>query len=961
MSTTGTDERVSADRHLLEDLVRAALRRSAEDGWDVRHRPPWTYVALRQAGTRDQGWKLHVSATPLSAPVVLARAAEVLVRHRCPFKFAATFADLTGLLSRNVHRGSAGKFITVYPPDDEAAAAIAEDLHRATYGLPGPPVLSDRAYRPDSLVHYRYGVFSARSVLDNDGVYSSPLTAPDGACLVDRRNAWYSPPEWAACPFESGRAPVRTAAPEAVELAGRFVVRQAIRHGAKGGVFLAEDRLSGAQVVIKQARPHISATLQGQDERDRLRHEADMLDLFGPLGVTSRKVALFTQGDNVFLAQEHLDGAVLTAWAEQARAADPDGWPHVALTAVRALTGLVAAVHERGFVLRDLTPNNVIAGPDGSCRLVDLEMAAVPGTPVTKAYTAGYAPPEQVRGPMYGPAAGAAADLYALGATVLHLATACRPLLGSDDPSAGRSWDTRVRGLVEVATEGDAVASALRPMILGLMRENPARRWDLRRVGAFLDDLGPLPAAAPDTTPRDATAAGRGTTAAGQGATAAGVGRRLSVAGQERLLRDGIAHTLRRMDRDPGARRLWPVSGFGETADPCAVQYGSAGVLALLASVLNTSDLDTPNLVTPNLGTADLGTQVLGTGEVGRGEVAAALRHGAAWTLRRLGSEARPSPGLHFGRAGIAWGLYEAGRALGDDALRTTGTDLALTLPTSWPNPDVCHGLAGTGLALLHLWRATGDERFRERAAHCADALLASAERTPGAVLWPIPERFPSALAGAVHYGFAHGVAGIGTFLLSAAAPGGDEYLETALLAGRTLLAAAQRTGAAAWWPEFPGGGVRMTHWCSGSSGVGSFLLRLHSVTGEPDFLDAAKAAAVAVRGSRLSSGTAACHGLAGDGQFLLDMAGLLGDEDYRAQAAELAACLEARAVLRDGLLVVPDENGDTVSFGWNTGLAGVLDFLLRLRHGGPRPWTADVPAPEPALEPAPAPAPAGS
>ncbi|MEV3986343.1 hypothetical protein [Nonomuraea sp. NPDC049758] len=553
----------------------------------------------------------------------------------------------------------------VYPPDDEAATAIAEDLHRATYGLPGPPVLSDRAYRPGSLVHYRYGVFSARSVLDNDGVYSSPLTDPDGACLVDRRNAWYSPPEWAACPFESGRAPVRTAAPEAVELDGRFVVRQAIRHGAKGGVFLAEDRLSGAQVVIKQARPHISATLQGQDERDRLRHEADMLDLFGPLGVTSRKVALFTQGDNVFLAQEHLDGAVLTAWAEQARAADPDGWPHVALTAVRALTGLVAAVHERGFVLRDLTPNNVIAGPDGSCRLVDLEMAAVPGTPVTKAFTAGYAPPEQVRGPMYGPAAGPEADLYALGATVLHLATACRPLLGSDDPSAGRSWDTRVRGLVEVATEGDAVASALRPMLLGLMRENPARRWDLRRIGTFLDDLEPLPASAPNPQPRPATATG--------GA------RRLSVAGQERLLRDGVAHTLRRMDRDPGARRLWPVSGFGETADPCAVQYGSAGVLALLASVLNTSDLDTSDL-----DTADLDTPVLGTGEVGRGDVVAALRHAAAWTLRRLGSEARPSPGLHFGRAGIAWGLYEAGRALGDDALRTAGTDLALTLPTSW-------------------------------------------------------------------------------------------------------------------------------------------------------------------------------------------------------------------------------------------------------------------------------------
>ncbi len=49
--------------------------------------------------------------------------------------------------------------------------------------------------------------------------------------------------------------------------------------------------------------------------------------------------------------------------------------------------------------------------------------------------------------------------------------------------------------------------------------------------------------------------------------------------------------------------------------------------------------------------------------------------------------------------------------------------------------------------------------------------------------------------------------------------------------------------------------------------------------------------------------------------------------------------------MIRDGLLVVPDENLTDVTVGWNTGLAGVLDFLHRLRHGGPRPWMADTPA----------------
>ncbi|MEV4379723.1 class IV lanthionine synthetase LanL [Streptosporangium sp. NPDC049644] len=906
---------MSADSHLLEDIVRGALRRQANrsdadpvaDGErGIRRNKPWTYITPAKSAGRAQGWKLHVSATQLSAPVVLARVAEVLVRHRCPFKFASSFDDLAALLSRGVDRGSMGKFITVYPPDDETAVAIAEELHAVTYGLPGPPVLSDRAYRPGSLVHYRYGVFSAPGVLDNDGSYTSRLIAPDGTGVTDQRNAWYSPPEWAVCPFDSGQTPARTTPPEAVLLADRFVVRQAIRHNAKGGVFLAEDRLCGGQVVIKQARKHLGSTLQGRDERDQLRHEAHMLDLFGPLSITSRKVDLFEQGDNLFLAQEHLEGTVLSAWAGEGRLTDPGRRQDTTVTVVRCLTALVDVVHQQGYVLRDLTPNNVMVGDDGDCRLIDLEMAAVPGTSVSKAYTPGFAPPEQVTAPKYAPAPGVEVDLYALGSTVLFLATACQPMLADDEPRDARPWDSRVEALVSVATVGNPVAEALAPMILGLMRENPARRWNLRRVQEFLDKL--------DTEPRPFTTDV--------------TDHRLSVVEQDRLLHDGIAYTLRRMNRDAvddptGRGHLWPTSGFGEKADPCAVQYGSAGVLTLLSSLL-----DSPS-----------GTQT-GLPEPWRADVTVGLKDAADWTLRRLSSEERPSPGLYFGRAGIAWGLHEAGRALGDHELRVAGIDLALGLPVTWPNPDVCHGLAGTGLALLHFWHATGDDRFRDMAGRCADDLLAAAERTPTTVLWPIPKDFPSSLAGVVHYGFAHGVAGIASFLLAAGVGlGRDDCLETASLGGRTLLAAADHIADSVWWAGSPGGSGRLPHWCNGSSGIGTFLVRLYHATGEDRLLEAARGAAAAVHASRLSSGTAACHGLAGDGQFLLDMAALLGEPAYHAQAEELAACLWTRAVMRDGLLVVPNENGTEVSFGWNTGLAGVLDFLRRLRHGGARSW----------------------
>lgn len=69
---------------------------------------------------------------------------------------------------------------------------------------------------------------------------------------------------------------------------------------------------------------------------------------------------------------------------------DPEAVRH---TAAR-LAGLVAAVHREGVVIRDLTPANVLVLPDGGLRLVDLELAGVPGEDVVSGGSPGYAAPE---------------------------------------------------------------------------------------------------------------------------------------------------------------------------------------------------------------------------------------------------------------------------------------------------------------------------------------------------------------------------------------------------------------------------------------------------------------------------------------------------------------------------------------------------------------------------------------
>jgi lantibiotic modifying enzyme len=249
-------------------------------------------------------------------------------------------------------------------------------------------------------------------------------------------------------------------------------------------------------------------------------------------------------------------------------------------------------------------------------------------------------------------------------------------------------------------------------------------------------------------------------------------------------------------------------------------------------------------------------------------------------------------------------------------------------------------------MAQLHFWQASGDESFASRVQECADGLLKTATWRGGGVYWPIPADFDSALAGLTHYGFAHGIAGIGSFLLAAGvATNDDRYLQMAAAAGRTLTAAVCWDGERAWWPTGqepdPSEPIRMPHWCSGSSGVGTFLIRLWLATGEDQYREQADGAAHAVRDNRWHMTSTYCHGLAGDGQFLLDLADLLDEPRYHAWAEELATCLHARAACHDGRLVVPDASGE-VTAGYGSGMAGMLSFLLRLRHGGPRPWMID-------------------
>ncbi|MEU2869686.1 class IV lanthionine synthetase LanL [Streptomyces olivoreticuli] len=910
-------------------IVRSALG-GRGGAWEIRSGGFWTTALPPRHVPREQGWKLHVSASSAVGADLLSRVVAVAAEQWCAFKCASGPEALRSVNSRNCERGSAGKFITLYPTDDDRLAAVADAVHRATAGLPGPVVLSDRPYRPGSRVHYRYGGFTGRAGLSPDGIYRTMLTAPDGSRVEDVRGPRFAPPPWATDPLAGPSAPAadsRRAEPT-VTLAGRgrYTLVSAIRRAAKGGVFLGTDPSTGEEVVVKQACAHIEVDSSGRDACAALRHEAGMLARLAPYGPVPRPLELVERDGQVFLVLEKVPGLTLADWVA-ARLADgsaPDGpgvpWP-LAGPLAHALTRCVWTVHEAGVVLGDLTPGNVMVRPDGTPRVIDLELAACPGDRVGRAGTPGYAAPGRAAavGGEVLPAGGAIADprddLFALGGLLFLLATGHDPPPPDEEGGVPRGW------LALAALSGET-ARRLAPLVTGLRRTDPARRTTLRRAMTLLDG---------GDAPRRAPARGGGLPSPG----AAPVPAPADDALLDRLLADGVAH-LAATARPGRADRLWPTTPNGLRTDPCNVQHGAGGVLAVLARVAATTAA--PEAVRSTARTTAL--------------------MAADWIVRRLAEDRdeQPLPGLHFGRSGTAWALLDAagmpadpaGEARGAvapdaDALARCAQGLGDRIPVRWPNPDVCHGVAGGGF--LHL-----RTRNTEAADACAQRLLATARPSPSGPLWPVPKGFDSAFAGTAHLGYAHGAAGVGAFLLAAAGATGDRaYRDAAVRAGGTLAATARRDAArpgGAWWPRSADDPphVRRVHWCSGSSGVGTFLVRLWQATGDESARDLAVAAGEAVLRARWHGTTAACHGLAGDGEFLLDLARATGSARFLAGARAFAALLAARAATRNGLLVTWDETGRGHGAGHGDGTSGALAFVLRLRHGGPRLWADPVP-----------------
>ena len=302
---------------------------------------------------------------------------------------------------------------------------------------------------------------------------------------------------------------------------GNFSIGRVLGRGGFGITYLGADLRRGHPVAIKEFFPAganrqglsviAPATFGGADFQaalGRFLEEGQILARFQHPGIVN-VYGVFRENATAYMAMEYLRGATLAGRLEGHGRSLPEA---ELLAITQALVDALEVIHREGLLHRDIKPENVIlAERAGGTNPVLIDFGATREFASNKTMrqsvvlTPGYAPLEQYaqqarRGPF--------TDVYALAATLYHLATGEQPPAATDramgvalkpprqlNPALSPAFERAIVQGLEVAVDRrPQTARAFYRALAGLPAAPPVAASDTGRVT-------PRPAAPPPPPP----------------------------------------------------------------------------------------------------------------------------------------------------------------------------------------------------------------------------------------------------------------------------------------------------------------------------------------------------------------------------------------------------------------------------------------------------------------------------
>ena len=247
---------------------------------------------------------------------------------------------------------------------------------------------------------------------------------------------------------------------------GHYRIVSLLGRGGMADVYRAEDERLGREVALKAVPPEFA--------RDPERIERFEREVRAAAGLTHPNIVTvyeFGQGEGQhFYTMELMPGGDLKS---QIRA-HPDGMPAAEAVSVAAVVArALDYAHKRGFVHRDVKPENILFGEDGTPQLTDFGIAramsegtgmTAPGMSIGSPH---YMSPEQARGL----AVDGRSDLYSLGVVLYEMFTGRLPF------DAGDTLAVAYAHVNDPVPELPGAVARWQPVVDRLLAKSPQDRY----------------------------------------------------------------------------------------------------------------------------------------------------------------------------------------------------------------------------------------------------------------------------------------------------------------------------------------------------------------------------------------------------------------------------------------------------------------------------------------------------
>ncbi len=357
------------------DLIKKILKKLKIPDAIVVEKGIFIFVKTQeQKAENEAGWKIHISVVPENYIEILEIVLPVLFKERIPFKVVRNIETYILMSQKPFPRESYGKFITIYPPDSKSFLRLLDKLNKLLENYNGPRILSDRRYKQCHVLYYRYGGICPKIAYDNQGYAHTYIKNGNDEYVEDIRRPFYSLPEKIK--------DIIPTKPEAgsSKLLKYYEVLSAIRFSNGGGTYLVLNRKTRQKKIAKEARPNTALTIAGEDAITIRQNEATVLYELSNISFVPDLEDFFFDSEHFFLIEEYIEGISLYEYVMYNNPILSFGsqkeikeYLLEVLRLFLQLCHFLQAVHAHGYVMQDLTADNILIDKDGCIKVIDLE------------------------------------------------------------------------------------------------------------------------------------------------------------------------------------------------------------------------------------------------------------------------------------------------------------------------------------------------------------------------------------------------------------------------------------------------------------------------------------------------------------------------------------------------------------------------------------------------------------